>query len=94
MQKSLCELADVGILQMKNMEKMKSILRKYFKKDVNDLKRFAVARMIRDQLQLTSWYLTESFSKFIDKKARIEMYGHADPTNGHGGYSYIKKPQK
>lgn len=22
------------------------------------------------------------------------MYGHADPTNGHGGYSYIKKPQK
>lgn len=22
------------------------------------------------------------------------MSGHADPTNGHGGYSFIKKPQK
>lgn len=22
------------------------------------------------------------------------MTGHADPTNGHGGYSFIKKPQK
>jgi hypothetical protein len=30
----------------------------------------------------------------MDRNARIEMVGHADPTNGHGGYSYIKKPQK
>jgi len=22
------------------------------------------------------------------------MVGHADPTNGHGGYSFVKKPQK
>lgn len=80
---------------MKNMEKMKSILRKYFRRSkTRDLERFATARMIRDQLQLTSWYLTESFRKFIDKNARIEMNGHADPTNGHGGYSFIKKPQK
>lgn len=79
---------------MKNMEKMKSILKKYFRRKPSDLQLFAVARMIRDQLQLTSWYLTESFHKFIEKKARIEMYGHADPTNGHGGYSFIKKPQK
>lgn len=80
---------------MRSMEKMKSILRKYFRKSkTKDLIHFAVARMIRDQLQLTSWYLTESFRKFIDKNARIEMVGHADPTNGHGGYSFIKKPQK
>jgi hypothetical protein len=57
---------------MRSMEKMKSILRKYFwKTNDKDLKHFATARMIRDQLQLTSWYLTESFSKFMDKHARI-----------------------
>lgn len=51
---------------------MKSILRKYFRKTKSkDLQHFATARMIRDQLQLTSWYLTESFRKFIDKNARI-----------------------
>ena len=59
MQKSLCELEDCGIQNMRSMEKMKSILRKYFRKGKNkDLEHFAVARMIRDQLQLTSWYLT------------------------------------
>lgn len=71
MQKSLCELTECGITQMKNMEKMKSILRKFFKEDINDLRKFATSRMIRDQLQLTSWYLTESFYKFMEKKARI-----------------------
>jgi hypothetical protein len=72
MQKSLCELDECGIQHMRSMEKMKSILRKYFRKSkTKDLIHFAVARMIRDQLQLTSWYLTESFRKFIDKNARI-----------------------
>ena len=71
MQKSLCELSAAGITQMKNMEKMKSILKKYFRRNSESLKLFAVARMVRDQLQLTSWYLTESFHKFIEKKARI-----------------------
>lgn len=57
---------------MRSMEKMKSILRKYFWKTTDkDLRHFATARMIRDQLQLTSWYLTESFSKFMDRHARI-----------------------
>lgn len=50
--------------------------------------------MIKDQLLLTSWYLTDSFSKFKIKTAKIEILGMADPTNGRGGYSYINKPQK
>lgn len=35
--------------------------------------------------------------KELSYKIRITintMIGHADPTNGHGGYSFIKKPQK
>lgn len=43
---------------MKNMEKMKSILRKYFRSNKDSLQDYAIARMIRDELQLTSWYLT------------------------------------
>ena len=71
MQKSIYDLSRVGIVCMKNMEKMKSILKKYFRKNPNSPECFAVARMIRDELKLTSWYLTESFHKFIEKKARI-----------------------
>ncbi len=58
MQKSLSDLHDVGIRGMKSMEKMKSILRKYFKSDKDSLDNFAIARMIKGELQLTSWYLT------------------------------------
>lgn len=50
--------------------------------------------MIREQLQLTSWYLTDSFLKYKQKASKIEINGFADPTNGKGGYSYINKPQK
>ena len=50
--------------------------------------------MIRDQLLLTSWYLTDSFSKFKNQTSKIEIVGMADPTSGKGGYSYINKPQK
>lgn len=50
--------------------------------------------MIREQLQLTSWYLTDSFLKFKQRASKIEIKGFADPTNGRGGYSFINKPQK
>lgn len=50
--------------------------------------------MIREQLQLTSWYLSESFLKYKMRTSKIEINGFADPTNGRGGYSYINKPQK
>jgi hypothetical protein len=50
--------------------------------------------MIREQLQLTSWYLTDSFLKYRQKASKIEINGFADPTKGRGGYSYINKPQK
>ena len=47
MQKSLADLHEVGIKGMKSMEKMKSILRKYFKSDKDNLDNFAIARMIK-----------------------------------------------
>lgn len=50
--------------------------------------------MINDELHLTSWYLTESFTNAQQGQAKMELEGIGDPTNGHGGYSYIKKPQK
>ena len=50
--------------------------------------------MIKEQLQRTSWYLTQSFLEYKNDLAKIDLIGPADPTNGHGGYSFIKKPQK
>ena len=47
MQKSLSDLHEVGIKGMKSMEKMKSILRKYFRSDKDNFDNFVIARVIK-----------------------------------------------
>lgn len=73
---------------------MKNVLKQFNKKHYESNEKIAIARVIREQLQLTSWYLTDSFLKYKQKASKIEINGFADPTNGRGGYSYINKPQK
>jgi MoxR-like ATPase len=84
----------VGITEIKTNEKMKNVLKEFNRKHFTNQEKITIARMIREQLQLTSWYLTESFLKYKVKTSKIEINGFADPTNGRGGYSYINKPQK
>jgi len=71
MQKSICLLKEVGITQIRNNEKMKNVLKEFNKRYFESLERFTISRMIRDQLLLTSWYLTDSFIKFKIKTAKI-----------------------
>ncbi len=73
---------------------MKNVLKVFNKKYYENREKIAISRVIREQLQLTSWYLTDSFLKFKQKASKIEIKGFADPTNGRGGYSFINKPQK
>jgi transcription initiation factor TFIID subunit 1 len=95
MQNSLYNLQHIaGIQTLRTPDKMKQIISTFFKKNPDDLRKYAIAKMINDELHLTSWYLTESFINAQQGQAKIELEGLGDPTNGHGGYSYIKKPQK
>lgn len=73
---------------------MKNVLKEFNRRHYLNQEKITIARMIREQLQLTSWYLTESFLKYKHRQSKIEINGFADPTNGRGGYSYINKPQK
>ena len=94
MQKSLCQLSEVGITDIRSNEKMKNVLKKFNESHYLNPEKITIARMIREQLQLTSWYLTDSFLKYKQRTSKIEINGFADPTNGRGGYSFINKPQK
>jgi hypothetical protein len=58
MQRSLCELREVGITDIKTNEKMKNVLKEFNKKHFLNQEKITIARMIREQLQLTSWYLS------------------------------------
>jgi len=41
-----------------------------------------------EELSMTSWNLTSSYMS----KSKMYLNGPADPTNGNGGYSFVKKP--
>ena len=73
---------------------MKNVLKEFNRNHYTTAEKIAIARVIREQLQLTSWYLTDSFLKYKQRASKIEISGFADPTNGRGGYSFINKPQK
>lgn len=94
MQNSLYNLQSIGIQYLRVPDKMKQIISTFFKKYPDNLRYYAISRMINDELHLTSWYLTESFINAQQGQAKMELEGIGDPTNGHGGYSFIKKPQK
>ena len=53
-----------------------------------------IAKLIAEELQLTSWNLSQSFLTAKQTQGRLYLTGFGDPTNGHGGYSFVKKPLK
>ena len=69
---------------------MKSILSRYVKGNPDDERGYTIVKLIWDELNLTSWNLSSSFVS----KGKMYLKGIGDPTNGHGGYSYIKRPLK
>lgn len=83
---------------------MKKTLQVYLKKNPSNYEGWVVARRIEDviphytliyqELNMTSWSLSTSFSHSANQTGRMMLYGFGDPTNGHGGLSYVKKPLK
>ena len=64
-------LKDAGISNIRNNEKMKNVLKEFNKRFYESHEKYAISRMIKDQLLLTSWYLSDSFSKFEQKSSKI-----------------------
>jgi len=79
-----------GLKELCLPDKMKSVLGKYIRNYPDDLRGYTIANIIWEELNLTSWSLSSSFGK----KEKMYLTGIGDPTNNHGGYSYVKKPLK
>ena len=58
------------------------------------IKKQIIARLVAEELHLTSWNLSQSFLTAKQTQGRLYLGGFGDPTNGHGGYSFVKKPLK
>jgi len=73
MQNSLYNLQSIEIQSLRVPDKMKQIISAFFKNNSDSLEKYAIARMINDELHLTSWYLTESFINAQQGQAKMEL---------------------
>lgn len=98
----LSNLKEFGLCDLRNADKINLARNKYIKKNnqnnpgiiPNIIRKNLIARLVAEELHLTSWNLSQSFLTAKQTQGRLYLSGFGDPTNGHGGYSYVKKPLK
>ncbi|KAL4466822.1 hypothetical protein ABPG74_010419 [Tetrahymena malaccensis] len=82
---------EIGLKELRTTEKLKNVLAKFQRDYPEDIKNYTIAKLITDKLSLTPWSLSNNFAH---DKQKLYLEGLGDPTNGHGGYSFIKRPLK
>ena len=98
----LSNLKEFGLTDLRNADKINLARNKFIKKNnqsnpginPHTIRKNLIARFIAEQLHLTSWNLSQSFLTAKQTQGRLYLTGFGDPTNGHGGYSFVKKPLK
>ena len=98
----LSNLKEFGLTELINADKINLARNKFIRRNnienpgVNPatIRKNLIAKLIAEELQLTSWNLSQSFLTAKQTQGRLYLTGFGDPTNGHGGYSYVKKPLK
>ena len=94
MHAGLSKLKCFGLRELRASEKMGLAKNKLFKKFQNNERIRAICKVIIEELNLTCWNLSQSFITTKQMQGRLFLTGYGDPTNNHGGLSYIKLPLK
>ncbi len=82
-----------GIRNLVSADKITYATNKYISEE-EDPKKRQIAKFIEEELLCTPWHLTQSFLHSVETKGMMMLRGVGDPSNGQGGYSYLKKPMK
>lgn len=67
---------------------------KYFEDNINNITKTLIASRIFEELFLSAWNISNNFLVCADNAGKMYVEGYGDPTNGHGGISFIKYPLK
>lgn len=102
MHASRIRLKNLGLEELKSCDKINTVKSRFIKRIKEDAnltqeqkaRKCLLAKYVAEELQLTAWNLSQSFSDAKQKKGRLYLTGFGDPTSGHGGYSYVKFPMK
>jgi transcription initiation factor TFIID subunit 1 len=86
-------LKRVGIRDITNADKISYATNKFCSEEP-DLRKQLIARVIEEEVLSTPWNLSQNFNLNRQQKGKMMLEGIGDPSNGHGGYSYLKLPLK
>jgi hypothetical protein len=81
-----------GIDEITNADKISYAVNKFCLEE-SSAKRQTLAKMIEEEVLCTPWNLSFSFIN-IKSSGMMLLEGTGDPSNGHGGYSFLKLPLK
>ena len=88
------KLREVGIKNLTNADKISYATNKYINNKTTLPKEQYFARVIEEQLLTTPWNITQNYLQSKINKGMLSIKGIGDPSNGNGGYSFLKMPVK
>ena len=87
------KLREVGIKNLTNPDKISYATNKYINQTPDQKQQF-LAKVIEEELLTTPWNITQNFLQAKQIKGMLAIKGIGDPSNGQGGYSFLKMPVK
>lgn len=87
------KLRQLGIRNLTNSDKISYATNK-FVQSIKDVKQQFLAKVIEEELLTTPWNLTMNYLQAKQINGMLSIKGIGDPSNGNGGYSFIKMPVK
>ena len=88
------KLREVGIKNLTNADKISYATNKYINNKTTLAKEQYLAKVIEEQLLTTPWNITQNYLQSKQTKGMLSIKGIGDPSNGNGGYSFLKMPVK
>ena len=88
------KLREVGIKNLTNADKISYATNKYINNKTTTPKEQYLAKVIEERLLTTPWNITQNYLQSKQTKGMLSIKGIGDPSNGNGGYSFLKMPVK
>ena len=88
------KLREVGIKNLTNADKISYATNKFKNNKTTQEKEKYCAKVIEENLLTTPWNITQNYLQSKQTKGMLSIKGIGDPSNGNGGYSFLKMPVK
>lgn len=87
------KLKETGIKNLTNSDKISYATNKFIN-TIKDPKQQELAKVVEEKILTTPWNLTQNYLQAKLTNGMLSIKGIGDPSNGNGGYSFIKMPVK